>query len=286
MRTTAAEVRPGVPVAREAVRRHQRLGQAQQLVDVHRHRREPAQPRRHAARQRPVPRLLRGGHPGRRQVPRAAARVGVRGGQRPPPRRQRGAAGHHLRSSSATSSRTSSTSWRRAAAKTTKQGGFMEIGVGVLPQAAARRRRPQPHQPVRLHRQQVRVPRRRRLAVDRRPQHRAQHHRGRVARLHRHQPGEGRRRPARTCNKAIQDLLPGIIKESKKVALQRRQLHARNGTRKPRSAACPTCATRWIALPVIIRKDTIELFTKYKVYSERELQSRLDDPCARTTSRR
>jgi glutamine synthetase len=29
------------------------------------------------------------------------------------------------------------------------------------------------------------------------------------------------------------------------------------------------------ALPVILRKDSVELFTKYKVYSERELQSRL-----------
>jgi glutamine synthetase len=29
-------------------------------------------------------------------------------------------------------------------------------------------------------------------------------------------------------------------------------------------------------LPVIIRKDSIDLFTKYKVYSERELQSRYD----------
>ena len=51
-------VRPGLPAAREALRRHQRLGQAQQLVDGHRRRREPAQPRRHAARQRPVPGLL------------------------------------------------------------------------------------------------------------------------------------------------------------------------------------------------------------------------------------
>ncbi|HEY0007117.1 MAG TPA: hypothetical protein VGB55_00190, partial [Tepidisphaeraceae bacterium] len=30
------------------------------------------------------------------------------------------------------------------------------------------------------------------------------------------------------------------------------------------------------ALPVVIRKDTIELFTKYKVYSETELQSRFN----------
>ena len=32
------------------------------------------------------------------------------------------------------SSRTSSTSWRTGTAKSTKQGGFMEIGVSVLPQ--------------------------------------------------------------------------------------------------------------------------------------------------------
>jgi len=30
------------------------------------------------------------------------------------------------------------------------------------------------------------------------------------------------------------------------------------------------------ALPVIVRKDTIDLFSKYKVYSERELQSRFN----------
>ena len=33
-----APLRPGLPAAREAVRRRQRLGQAQQLVDGHRHR--------------------------------------------------------------------------------------------------------------------------------------------------------------------------------------------------------------------------------------------------------
>ncbi len=33
------------------------------------------------------------------------------------------------------------------------------------------------------------------------------------------------------------------------------------------------------ALPVITRKETVELFTKYKVYSERELQSRYTILC-------
>jgi glutamine synthetase len=40
-------------------------------------------------------------------------------------------------------------------------------------------------------------------------------------------------------NKAIQDLLPGIIKESKKVS-STATTTPRNGTRKPRSAACRT----------------------------------------------
>ena len=157
----ARPVRPGLPAAREAVRRHQRLGQAQQLVDVHRHRREPAQPRRHAARQRPVPGLLRGRHPGRRQVPRAAARLDrLRRGQRPSPRGQRGAAGHHLDLPGRPA---------RGRDGAAREGRGHEHQAGRLhgdrrqraAEAAARRRRPQPHQPVRLHRQQVRVPRRR-----------------------------------------------------------------------------------------------------------------------------
>ena len=47
-----APLRPRLPAAREAVRRRQRLGQAQQLVDGHRHRPQPARPGRHAARER------------------------------------------------------------------------------------------------------------------------------------------------------------------------------------------------------------------------------------------
>ena len=38
-------LRPGLPAAREAVRRRQRLGQAQQLVDGHRHGQQPARAR-------------------------------------------------------------------------------------------------------------------------------------------------------------------------------------------------------------------------------------------------
>ena len=45
-----APLRPRLPAAREAVRRRQRLGQAQQLVDGHRHGREPARAGRRPAR--------------------------------------------------------------------------------------------------------------------------------------------------------------------------------------------------------------------------------------------
>ena len=72
-------------------------------------------------------------------------------------------------------------------AKTSKMKGTLEIGVDIAAEAAEGRRRPQPHQPVRLHRQPVRVPRGRLEPVDRRPAGRAQHDRRRVARLHRDQ---------------------------------------------------------------------------------------------------
>ncbi len=48
-------LRPDLPAAREALRRRERLGQAQQLVDEHGPRRQPARARRHAAREPAVP---------------------------------------------------------------------------------------------------------------------------------------------------------------------------------------------------------------------------------------
>ena len=57
---------------------------------------QPARARRHPARERAVPGVLRRGHPRGAQVRRPAARVGRLGDQRPPARRQRGSAGDHL----------------------------------------------------------------------------------------------------------------------------------------------------------------------------------------------
>ncbi len=75
--------------------------------------------------------------------------------------------------------------------------------------------------------------------------------------------------------KAVADLLPGILKESKKVLFNgngySEEWHAEAERR-----GLPNLKTTVDVLPVVTRKDTIELFTKYKVYSEKELQSRFN----------
>ena len=72
----------------------------------------------------------------------------------------------------------------KGGAKSTKQRRHARHRRDGAAQAAARRRRSQPHQPVRLHRQQVRVPRGLVEPEHRLPEHRAEHGRDRVARLH------------------------------------------------------------------------------------------------------
>src|SRR5205823_3347973 len=74
-------------------------------------------------------------------------------------------------------------------------------------------------------------------------------------------------------NKAIQELLPGIIKESKKVVFNgdnyTEEWHAEAEKR-----GLPNIKNTVDCLPVITKKENVELLTKYKVYTERELQSR------------
>lgn len=74
-------------------------------------------------------------------------------------------------------------------------------------------------------------------------------------------------------HKAIQDLLPGIIKESKKV-LFNGDGYSEEWHKEAEKRGLPNLRTTTEALPVIIRKDSIDLFTKYKVYTEKELHSR------------
>jgi glutamine synthetase len=75
-------------------------------------------------------------------------------------------------------------------------------------------------------------------------------------------------------NRAVQDLLPGIIKESKSVIFNgdnyTPEWHAEAERR-----GLPNLKTTVDSLPTILERESIELFSRYKVYSERELQSRL-----------
>jgi glutamine synthetase len=79
-------------------------------------------------------------------------------------------------------------------------------------------------------------------------------------------------------NKAIQELLPGIITESKKVFFLGDN-YAEEWHKEAERRGLPNIKNTVDSLPVILRKDSIALFTKYKVYSERELQSRFTILC-------
>jgi glutamine synthetase len=76
-------------------------------------------------------------------------------------------------------------------------------------------------------------------------------------------------------NKSIQELLPTIVKEGKKVLFNGNgygeEWHAEAAKR-----GLPNLKSTTDVLPVANRKDTIELFTKYKVFTEKELHSRFN----------
>ncbi len=126
-----------------------------------------------------VPVLLRGGDPSRQQAPGTVARVDCERGTGSPARRQRGAPGDHLDLSGRGAG-------EGVRGDRVRQGAAVEArlvpGPGYAGVAAATTawRRPQPHEPVRVHRQQVRVPRAWLERVAGVPEHGAQHDRGRV----------------------------------------------------------------------------------------------------------
>ncbi len=79
-------------------------------------------------------------------------------------------------------------------------------------------------------------------------------------------------------NKAIQELLPAIIKESKKVVFNGDN-YTPEWHQEAEKRGLPNVRNTVDSLPVILRKDSVELFAKYRVYSERELQSRFAILC-------
>jgi glutamine synthetase len=84
---------------------------------------------------------------------------------------------------------------------------------------------------------------------------------------------EREKKAGKELNVAIQEMLPGLIRDSKKAFFNgdgySSEWHAEAAKR-----GLPNLKNAVDAMPVVIRQDTIELFGKYKVYNERELASR------------
>jgi glutamine synthetase len=80
-------------------------------------------------------------------------------------------------------------------------------------------------------------------------------------------------RDGQDLNKATQNLLGGILKESKQIIFNGDN-YSEAWHKEAEARGLPNLRNTVDALPVILRKDSIDLFSKYKVYSERELQSR------------
>ena len=195
LKQVAETARPGLPAAREALRGRQRLGQTRQLLVRQLDPGQPARSGRDAARQRAVPGVLRRRHPRRAQVRRAPAR---RHRHRQPtitawaPTKRRPAIISIFLGEQLSDVFEQIRAGRRQVVQDGRHAGDRRR---LAAQAAARRRRSQPHQPVRLHGQPLRVPRGRLQPVDRRSAGRAEHGHRRVVRLHRDQArGRGRQR--------------------------------------------------------------------------------------------
>ena len=160
----------------------------------------------------------------------------------------------------------------KGAAKSTKQGGFLEIGVSVLPQLpkhAGDRNRTSPFAFTGNKFEFRAVGGSQSIAgpntvlntiVAESLDYIASHL-------------EKAKGQGKDINKAIQELLPSIIKESKKVIFNGDN-YTPEWHQEAEKRGLPNLRNTVDALPVILRKDSVELFSKYKVYSERELQSR------------
>lgn len=79
-------------------------------------------------------------------------------------------------------------------------------------------------------------------------------------------------------NKAIQELLSSILKESKKV-LFNGDGYSEDWHKEAEKRGLPNHRNTIESLPVIVRKDTVDLFAKYKVYNAKELESRFNILC-------
>ena len=77
----------------------------------------------------------------------------------------------------------------------------------------------------------------------------------------------------KTFLKAVQELLSGILRDSKKVIFNG-DGYSEEWHKEAERRGLPNLKNTVDSIPVIVRKDSVELFGKYKVYSERELTAR------------
>ena len=166
----------------------------------------------------------------------------------------------------------------KGAAKTTKQGGFMEIGVSVLPKLprdAGDRNRTSPF-----------------AFTGNKFEFRAVGGSQSIAGPNTvlntivaesldyiaTQSGKGQERRARTSTRPSRNCCRPSSRRARRssstATTTREEWH-----QEAEKRGLPNLQNTVDALPVILRKDSIELFGKYKVYSERELQSRFAILC-------
>ena len=84
---------------------------------------------------------------------------------------------------------------------------------------------------------------------------------------------EGDVKSGKSLNAAIQALLPAIIKEHKRVIFNGDN-YSEEWHKEAEGRGLPNLKNTVDCLPVVQKKETIELFKKYKVYTEKELNSR------------
>jgi glutamine synthetase len=89
---------------------------------------------------------------------------------------------------------------------------------------------------------------------------------------------ENATKSGKNLNAAIQELLPQIIKENKRI-LFNGDNYSEEWHKEAEKRGLPNHRNTVDVLPLVTRKDTVETFTKYKVYTERELQSRYNILC-------
>ena len=207
------------------------------------------------------------GHARRAQVRRRPSRGHRDRGQRPPTRRQRSSSGHHLDLPRRATHRRvrADQSRRREDLEDQRDARDWRRHAAEAPQG---RGRPQPNQPLCLHRQQVRVSRGGIEPVDQRSTDGAQHHHGRVVRLRRDQA-----RKRRCVRQEAQPRHSGGARGDRRRSTARwsstAMATAPNGTPKPRSVGCRTTRPPSTRCPCWSSPTSLPSSTSTRSYASR-----------------